>query len=53
MPRITKRPNNLQDQARLENAIAQSYQNRADIDYMSMVLDVELEGEDDGTLEEI
>ena len=51
--RIIRRPSNLQDQARLENSIAESYQNRADIDYMAMVLDVELEGENDGTFEEI
>lgn len=40
------------EQARLENAQAQAEKNKADIDYIAMMTDVEIPTEEDGGAEE-
>ena len=44
--RIIKRPGNLSEAARLENAEAQAEINKANIDYLAMMTDVEIPTEE-------
>ena len=44
--RIIKRPGNLSEAARLENAEAQAEINKANIDYIAMMTDVEIPSEE-------
>ena len=52
--KIIRRPRNLQEQAETENSIAQNYKNKANIDYIAMMADIEIPTEDNnGTFKEI
>ena len=50
--RVVKRPGSLSEAARLENAEAQAEINRANIDYIAMMTDVEIPAEEEGNEDE-